>query len=277
MSEPEIDPVRSTSLELNRRAFVGISAAATVAVGTPAHPPSVPENDPAISVERVTLTQPGVSIDAYAASPAGAPNDVPSVVVTMHVWGVDESIRDTVRRLAKAGFAAIAPDLYARLRAPSGDGVTDIAVFRPFAKNLERAQYTGDLRAGADWLKQKFPSTKAGIIGFCMGGRMAMLAAIDDAGTFEAVCPFYGPLKDVEPSAMHVPICGSYGARDTGIPPDDVRAFAAALHVPNDFKIYDNAGHAFCDEQRASFVPSACADAWKRATNFLTLYLGPTS
>ena len=102
-----------------------------------------------------------------------------------------------------------------------------------------------------------------------MGGRIALLASIDNAGTFNAVCPFYGPLADVDPAKEQTPVCGSYGARDTGIPADSVRAFAAALHVPNDIKIYDNAGHAFMDDQRASYVASAAADAWTRTLAFL--------
>ncbi len=58
----------------------------------------------------------------------------------MHVWGVDASIRDIVRRYAKAGFAAIAPDLYARFGAPNGDGATDYTIFRPYSQKLDRQQ-----------------------------------------------------------------------------------------------------------------------------------------
>ncbi|HEY2476454.1 MAG TPA: dienelactone hydrolase family protein [Candidatus Cybelea sp.] len=284
MSTPEIDPTAPASPEFNRRVFVGISAAATLgaaavplsapASGGQPHEPLVPENDPAISVERVELKRPDIAISAYAARPVRTGKVTPSVVVIMHVWGVDTSIRDIVRRLAKAGFAAIAPDLYARFGAPSGDGVTDSAVFRPYSKQLDRAQYDGDISAAAKWCAQRFPGTKTAVLGFCMGGRIALLASIDDAGTFSAVCPFYGALTDVDPAKIQAPVCGSYGARDKSIPADGVRAFAAALHVPNDIKIYDEAGHAFMDDQRPSYVAWAASDAWARTIAFLGKYLG---
>ena len=279
----EIDPTQAAAERFNRRVFVGISAAATLtastaiagpeeALGQP-HAPLVPENDPAISVEQVELKLPDAAIPAYAAWPAGAGPKTPSVVVVMHIWGVDAPIRDVVRRYAKAGFAAIAPDLYGRFGAPNGDGASDYTVFRPYAQRLDRTQYAADIRAAAAWLAAKFPGTKTGITGFCMGGRIALLAAIDDGDVLVAVAPFYGPLKDVDPKALHVPACGSYGARDTGIPAESVREFAAALTVPNDFHIYDEAGHAFFDDTRPSYVASASADAWKRTLAFFERYL----
>lgn len=284
MDRDEIDPTQAISPGLNRRAFVGLATAAGAgAAAVPAfaqtsappggpHPPIAPENDPALTVERVLLDRPGIAVPAYAAWPKNAGPSVGSVVVVMHVWGVDVSIRDVVRRLAEAGFAAIAPDLYARSNAPSGDGVTDIATFRPHSKQLDRTVYAGDIGASARWLKSKFPATKTGIIGFCMGGRIAMLAAIDNGDAFAAVCPFYGPIEDVDPAAIRMPWCGSYGARDTGIPAASVKAFAAALAVPHDLRIYDAAGHAFMDDQRSAYVASAAADAWARTVAFLKKY-----
>lgn len=285
MTGPDIDPANATALELNRRAFVGITAAATAGIGAagPAlaqqaaagqpHLPLVPENDPAISVERVELRRPDAVIPAYTACPQQTRPNVPSVVVIMHAWGVDASIRDVVRRLAKAGFAAIAPDLYARFGAPSGDGVTDIDVFRPFMKQLDRKQYDGDIRAAALWLTTKFPNTKVGIMGFCMGGHIVLIQAMDNGDVFSAACPFYGSLVDINPDNIHIPICGSYGARDTGIAADDVRVFRGELRVPNDIRIYNTAGHAFFDDQRPSYVAAAAVDAWKRTVDFFNQYL----
>jgi carboxymethylenebutenolidase len=71
-----------------------------------------------------------------------------------------------------------------------------------------------------------------------------------------------------------MPVWGSYGARDTSIPADGVRAFAAALTVPNDVKIYPEAGHAFFDDQRAAYVATAAADAWTRLLAFAGAHLG---
>lgn len=278
-----VDPTKAIAPELKRRTFVGIAVAAG-AMAAPAlsqtaapmgatHPPLVSEDDPAIVAQHVSIAgDGGAALPAYAAWPRDARGSTPSVVVTMHIWGVDTSIRDVVRRLAIAGFAAIAPDLYARQQAPSGDGVTDVAVFRPYSKKLERAQSSADLGAAARWAQTRFAPSKTGIIGFCMGGRIAMQASIDERGTFCAVCPFYGPVETVDPHAIDVPWCGSYGARDTGIPAASVRAFAVALRVPHDLKIYDAAGHAFLDDQRAAYVASAAADAWQRTLTFLKKY-----
>jgi carboxymethylenebutenolidase len=273
-------------MELNRRAFVGLAAAMTAGVTTGAgaaaqsqgalgepHPPLVPEDHPAITVERVSLRRLDATVAAYAAWPARALANVPSVVVIMHVWGVDESIRDVVRRLAAAGYAAIAPDLYSRFGAPSGDGVTDVDVFRPFAKQLERRQYDGDIRAAALWLTTKFPQTKVGILGFCMGGHIVLIQAMDNADIFAAAAPFYGSLGGIDPDAIHIPVCGSYGGRDASIPAEEVRAFRDALRVPNDIRIYNSAGHAFFDDQRASYSAAAAVDAWKRTLDFFKTYL----
>lgn len=281
----EVDPTTATSLELGRRPFVGLAAAAAAGIGSVAravaqgasplgqsHDPLVPENDPAIVSDRVTLTVDGSPLAAYAAWPKQCGPRTPSVVIVMHIWGVDTSIRDVVRRFAAANFAAIAPDLYSGYGAPSGDGSTDIATFRPYAHRLAPERYVAQLRAGADWLASRFASTKTGILGFCMGGHIALVTAVETGTRFAAVCPFYGSPDGVDPHAVAIPVCGSYGGRDTSIPPASVRAFASALHVPNDIRIYDEAGHAFFDDQRASYVASAAADAWTRTLAFLQKY-----
>src|SRR5271166_6877136 len=109
------DPTHATALELKRKTFIGLSASAVAAMpvatalaagedyGKP-HPPIVSERDPAISVQRVTLTSPDQPIPAYAAYPKHATPTTPGVVVVHAIWGVDAQIRDVVRRLAKAGY-----------------------------------------------------------------------------------------------------------------------------------------------------------------------------
>ncbi len=277
MASHDTDPNRSTSLQLRRGAFVGFVAAAGAAAGTlPAFAaalPPVPEDDPNIIVQHVDLTSGKDTIPSYAAWPKNAAAGVPSVVVVMHIWGVDTSIREVVRRLAAAGYAAIAPDLYSRFGGPAGDGNNDFTTFRPYAKKLERPQFVGDVAAAANWLSTKFAGTKTAVLGFCMGGRMAMQAASDTGRRFVAVAPFYGSFDDVDPAKIQMPWCGSYGGRDTSIPPESVNAFVAKLTVPHDVKIYDDAGHAFMDDHRSSYVPSAAADAWQRLLTFLKRYM----
>ncbi|MDP9024076.1 MAG: dienelactone hydrolase family protein [Candidatus Eremiobacteraeota bacterium] len=275
-----IDPTKSTSLEMNRRAFAslsvgaaamtglaGASAQAQAQFGRP-HPPLVAEDDPSITIEHVQLRRPDATVAAYAAYPATVRANTPGVVVSMHIWGPDAQMRDVVRRFAKAGYCAIVPDLFSRFAAPNGDGSTDVDEFRPFAQKLTRKQYGGDLRAGALHLLSKAPHAKRGVIGFCMGGHLALEQAIDNADVFDAVAPFYGAVKDIDPLEVHIPVCGSYGERDSSIPADDVRTRKNALRVRNDIRIYGTAGHAFFDDTRPAYVAAAAEDAWKRTLIF---------
>jgi carboxymethylenebutenolidase len=279
-----IDPTNSTDPSVRRSTFLGAAAAAAAGTATigPAfaqtmlakpHPPLVPEDDPSISVARVSLESAAGAIPAYAAMPRNATATTPAVVVTMHIWGVDTSVRDFIRRLAKAGYAAIGPDLYGRMSAPSGDGATDFSLFRPFAQKLDRPQVASDLRAGAQWLKTRQAQARVAVTGFCMGGTLALRQAIDNPDIFSAAGIWYGNPTGIDPAAVNMPVLGSYGGRDTSIPGDTVRAFRKGLHVPNDIVIYADAGHAFFDDQRSSYVADAAEDSWRRALAFFAKYL----
>lgn len=230
--------------------------------------------DGAIFSERIEYETPDGPLPAYAAWPTRSIAQTPSVVVVMHVWGVDASIRDEVLRFARAGFASIAPDLYGRFDAPDGDGAADVAAFRPFAQRLERERCGRDLAAAAALLSVKFPRTKTALVGYCLGGRIALNTAADYPDRFAAVCPFYGQMSDVEPAQIRMPLCGSYGALDAGIPAAEVREFAERLDVPSDVRLYEDAGHAFCDARRASYVEAAAQDAWTRTVEFLRAHVG---
>ncbi len=296
------DPTFRPIPEMSRAAFVGLAstaiAAASIAraladdsrLGAP-HPPLVSEDDPAITHERPSLARPDGDIDAYAAMPVGRVATTPGVVVVQHVWGVDAQIRDVVRRFAKSGYVAIAPDLYARQHAPSGDGATDYKIFGPFSKALVDEQVDGDLAAAAAWIRQAAgnggsPSpVKVGLIGFCMGGTIALRNTVQSP-QFTAASVFYGKIRQSttaegappEPSLayavkINMPLCGSFGARDASIPVADVASLRGLLTVPNDLKIYDAAGHAFFDDTRPSYVASAAADAWTRTLAWFGKYL----
>ncbi len=269
---------------MNRREFAGIAAGAAATATTRAHalaeplgqphPPLVPEDDPSLTVERAQLRRPDGIVNAYAAYPKNVRLNTPGVVIAMHIWGVDAAIRDTVRRYAKAGFSCIAPDLYSRMNAPSGDGSTNVDEFRPLAAQLERKQYGGDMRAAALHVLSKSPQGKLGVTGFCMGGHLALIEALDNADIFAAVAPFYGAVKDIDPAEIRIPVCGSYGEKDHSIPAEDVRTWRSHLRVANDIRIYPAAGHAFFDDTRSSYVASAADDAWKRTIAFFKDNLG---
>ncbi|MBV9103305.1 MAG: dienelactone hydrolase family protein [Candidatus Eremiobacteraeota bacterium] len=286
-----IDPTTPSDAAFTRRVFVGMGAGSAALVSNPGlaalaedqgfgkpHPPIVAENDPEIVVTRETLEHGGRRLDAYAALPKRDP--VGSVVVILHIWGIDANIRDIVRRFAKEGYVTIAPDLFAGLGAPDGDNTTDYAPFREVASKLSRETVDADIRAAADWARTPPPvlrlptrTLRVAITGFCMGGAIALRQTVGNAAGFSAASIWYGAVKDVDPTKVRVPILGSYGGRDTGIPADEVRTFYAALPVPHDLKVYDEAGHAFFDDTRPSYVASAASDAWPRTLGWFRRYL----
>lgn len=286
MSEDHIDPQHSTAAAISRRGFAVVTSAAAAGFANAAlaqteqfgkpHPPIVPEDDSGITTSQPKL-QPsaGGPISAYAARPQSMDAANPGVVVIQAIWGVDSQLRDVVRRYAKAGYVAIAPALYSRLNPPSGDGSTNISVFRPFAQHMnEQGFVPTDIAAAHDWIGAQSAGAKAGITGFCMGGGL-VLKEVVASNIFAAAAPFYGAVKPVfdEASAIKTPLLGSYGARDTSILPQDVKAFFSRVTAPHDLKIYDEAGHAFFDDTRESYVASAASNAWQRVLAWFQTYL----
>jgi carboxymethylenebutenolidase len=308
MQHELVDPKKAVSPELNRRAFVGLSAggAATLTTGAAGafaqqgfgkpHPPIVAENDPSLTIKWVKLHWLDGDIDAYTVVPKNATATTPGIVIVQHVWGVDASIRDVARRYAKEGYVVIAPALYSRWNPPNGDGVSDLNVFRPYANRFTDAQVDGDLSAGAQWIRQRAgkavsdSSPKVGITGFCAGAGIALRQTLDTP-YYNALAMFYGnvlqqadPTKGLTPASfgylrnVKTPVVGSFGGRDQspGILPDQIRAFQTALttdKLPNDIKIYPEAGHAFFDDTRASYVPTAASDSWPRVLAWWNKYL----
>jgi carboxymethylenebutenolidase len=286
MAEDVTDPQHSTAAAISRRAFTVAASAAAAGIANAAlaqsepfgkpHPPIVPEDDPDITTSHPQLHPAGGGpIDAYAAEPRAKRAASPGVVVIQAIWGVDSQLRDVARRYAKAGYVAIAPALYSRLSAPSGDGATDISPFRPLAQKMNDQGFVPtDIAAARDWIAAQSPGTKIGITGFCMGGGL-VLREVVATEIFSAAAPFYGTVKPVfdEAAAVKTPLIGSYGARDTSILPQDVTAFFSHVTAPHDVKIYEEAGHAFFDDTRQSYVANAAADAWRRTLAWFQTYL----
>ena len=303
MSE-QIDPQNSTSSAFNRRSFAllsaGIAATAVTAASASAqgdgfggpHAPVVAENDPAIAVSRPQIHYGSRAVDSYYAAPQNATRATPGVVVVQAIWGIDAQLRDVVRRLAKAGYIAIAPDLYTGLGAPSGDGMSDVTPFREVSAKLADDQVDADLAAAADFIRSGSggQAERIGVIGFCMGGAITLRQAVDSTTKFSAVSVFYGKVRygttsnngAITPIALAyaediaVPVCGSWGARDTSILAADVHALEnrlTELKKPHDTRVYDEAGHAFFDDTRSTYVATAATDAWARTLAYFAQHL----
>ncbi|HYZ15999.1 MAG TPA: dienelactone hydrolase family protein [Candidatus Acidoferrum sp.] len=285
--------------DVSRRGFVALGAGAAFAIANGAaasaqtegfgkpHPPIVAEDDPAIVVSRPRLTpSAGGPIGSYAAMPRTVTRLTPGVVLVQQIWGVDAQIRDVVRRLAKAGYITIAPQLFDRVNAPNGDGANDIAPFSAAAQKMFTQGFvTTDILAAHDWARTQARDASIGILGFCMGGGI-VLQQIIDSKAFAAASMFYGSVRPGTASTapttastfdftsrITTPLLGSFGARDTSIKAEDVTAMFARLSAPHAVKIYDEAGHAFFDDTRQRYVASAAADAWTRTLSWFHQYL----
>lgn len=223
-------------------------------------------------------------VPMYYAAPAGKKN-LPVILVVQEIFGVHEYIADTCRRFAKAGYLAIAPDLYAR----QGDAskYTDISkLLAEVVAKVPDAQVMADLDGAVQWASENGGNTKrVGITGFCWGGRITWLYA-EQSKHVKAAVAWYGrlvgtasavtPKHPMELAAgLKAPVLGLYGGQDGGIPLTTVNdmkdALAAAGAKGNkaakasEFVVYPQAPHAFHADYRPSYVKEAAEDGFKRA------------
>lgn len=226
----------------------------------------------------------GQDIPVYAAQPEGK-TGLPVVLVISEIFGVHEHIADMARRFAKQGYLALAPDLFVR----QGDA-TKVASIPELMKNIvgktPDAQVMQDLDAVVAWAKQNGGDTsRLGITGFCWGGRVTWMYAAHNPQVKAGVA-WYGrlvgestPITPQQPvdiaASLTVPVLGLYGGKDTGIPLDTVAKMKAALakgSSKSEFVIYDDAGHAFNADYRASYVPADAKDGYARCLAWFKLH-----
>jgi len=207
----------------------------------------------------------GETLAGYMARPAGG-GAHPAVLVIQEWWGLNDHIRDIANRFAAAGYVALAPDLY------NGVSTSEPNEARKLVMELDLAAAVEEIGGAADYLLvQEFVAgEKVGIVGFCMGGRLALMAALALAlDNLACAVPFYGaPLTPEEAARVSVPIPGPYGKADSGIAVANVLAMEEALKAagtPVEIVVYPGAQHAFFNETRAeSFNAAASVDAWQR-------------
>lgn len=102
-----------------------------------------------------------------------------------------------------------------------------------------------------------------------MGGIMALRRSHGYDDLFSSAAIWYGALGGIDPAQIDIPVVASFGAKDASIPVESVERFAAGLRVRSDVKIYEGAGHAFCDTTRDSYDRVAAEDSWRRTISFL--------
>lgn len=213
----------------------------------------------------------------YMAKPATAGGPLPVVLVVQEIFGVHEHIRDLCRRLAKAGYLAVAPELYFRQGDPSK--VASIGeLLSGLVSKVPDSQVLADLDATLAWAGGHGGDVKrAAVTGFCWGGRQAWLYAAHNPA-LKAVAAWYGRLQgeagantprqplDVV-AQLHAPVLGLYGGLDKGIPLESVGKMKAALRAagkPSEIVVYPEADHGFNADYRPTYNAAAAADAWRR-------------
>ncbi len=274
-----------TRFPLARRGFVasglisGFTLATTVVHAQAIHT----EAAGLVTGEANVPTQAG-TLPAYFARPEGA-GPFPVVLVVEEIFGVHEYIKDVCRRLAKAGYLAVATEYYARL----GDlsKMTDAGqIIRDVISRAPDETLMHDMDATAAWAAANDGNgARLGVIGFCRGGRAVWLYAAHNADLKAAVA-FYGPVNTpataIQPhnaielaSQLKCPLLGLYGGKDPSIAVSDVEAAAAkakaAGHIV-DIVVYPDSGHGFHADYRPSYNAHDAADGWARALAWFKKY-----
>ena len=226
----------------------------------------------------------GFAVPCYHAQPEGKANP-PVVLVIQEIFGVHAYIADTCRRFAKAGYLAIAPDLYAR----QGDASTYTDMGKLMSELVSKVpdqQVMADLDGALQWARAHGGDTqRAGITGFCWGGRITWLYC-EHNPAIKAGVAWYGRVVGA-PTAMNpkqpidlvaelkAPVLGLYGGQDSGIPQSSLEDMKSALAAEaakgnaaakaSEFVVYPEAGHAFHADYRASYRKEAAEDGFQRA------------
>jgi len=215
------------------------------------------------------------SIPAYRAMPDnGGP--FPTVLVIHEAWGVHEHIKDLCRRLAKLGYFAIAPELWARQG--NAAAAKDMDETRRIMSSVPEAQVMSDLDATEAYAKStgKADTTKLAVTGFCWGGRETWLYAAHNPD-LKAAVPWYGvdrPAGELTPqnpvdiaSQVKCPVLAFYGGEDQSIPPETREKREAECKAAGktcEMKVYPDAPHGFNADYRPSYRADDAKDAWAR-------------
>ena len=266
-------PTRRTALKLGLGAGY---AAATLPIMAQT---AIKTSAEGLTAGEVMIDVAGFKMPAYRAQPAGK-TGLPVVLVLSEIFGVHEYIADTARRFAKAGYLAIAPELFVR----QGDAQSYGEMAKLMSEVISKvpdAQVMGDLDGAVQWASANGgDAARVGITGFCWGGRITWLYAAH--GPVKAGVAWYGRLVgqasalnpkhpvDLAP-ILKAPVLGLYGEKDAGIPLDTIDKMKTALGQgtaaakASQFVVYPDAPHAFHADYRASYRKEAAEDGWKRA------------
>jgi carboxymethylenebutenolidase len=273
--------------KMSRREFIrqavvltGGLAAVTSLIDAPlfsaAYAAQVDPNDPALTSSNINFAaEDGASIGGYLTRPKG--EDKRPAVVVIHEWnGINDHIRDVARRLAKAGYVALAPDLLSRQGGTSS--FPSVSAANEAAVKLPDEQIAKDLIGAVKFLKaQNFVRPKIGVIGFCWGGGKTLMFTTRSKDLAASVI-YYGDnprnLEDVK--NITAPVLGQYGGADeritSGVPKleEAMKKYGKSF----EYKIYAGAPHSFnSDTSPRSYREEAAREAWATTLEFFKKHL----
>jgi carboxymethylenebutenolidase len=214
----------------------------------------------------------GSTGQGYIASPDNGASSTSGIIVLQEWWGLVDQIKRTCDRFAEAGFTALAPDLYHGTTVPLTE--PDEAGKQMMALTMDSA--AKDLSGAVDELQRRTGRSQVGVIGFCMGGGLALVLGTQRPDAVKAIVPAYGliPWPDAQPdfSKLDAAVLGHAAGQDDYFTPEAARELEAqltALGKDVEFHHYPDAGHAFFNEDRPeAYHPESADLLWDRSVAF---------
>jgi carboxymethylenebutenolidase len=280
MLKPDVDSL-VPHVPFDRRTFIKAALGTGFAAAVlPVSAQTIHTDTEGLEAGEIAVRSGGTIVPAYRAQPKGKTH-LPVIIVIHEIFGVHEHIADVCRRFAKAGYLAIAPNLYER----EGDPTVYTSIQQisdNIANKVRDEQAMGDLDATVAWAGEHGGDLdRVGINGFCWGGRVAWLYAEHNPHVKAAVV-WYGrvvgtpsPVQPTNPldrvADLRVPVLGLFGRQDQSIPQDTLEKMKTAIAQGpasargSQFVVYDDAGHAFFADYRPSYRKADAEDGWRRA------------
>jgi carboxymethylenebutenolidase len=224
--------------------------------------------------EMIEFPSNGSTAEGYLAVPEGASG--PGVVVIQEWWGLVDHIKDVCDRFAAAGFVALAPDLYHGASTTEPDEAGKVMM----AMKMDQAAL--DMSGAVDEVARRASTDRVGVIGFCMGGGLAVVLGTKRPDKVAAVVPCYGiiPWPDAQPdyADMSAAVLGHYAEKDGFFTPEAAEALGAQLRALGkevEIIVYPGADHAFFNDTRPEVYDAEAAGAlWERTLAFFHTQLG---